>query len=94
MPDSPESATLAVTIIPVSLEGGVAAPGHKAANFGNFFARCARQQILDQIFENTYLGPKSQTSKKQTLPPKGPSKKVVVKPMQHALRSVASTTPT
>ena len=27
MLDSPESATLAVTIIPVSLEGGVAAPG-------------------------------------------------------------------
>ena len=26
------------------------------ANFGKIFARCARQQILDQIFENTYLG--------------------------------------
>ena len=31
VPDSPESATLAVTIIPVSPEGGVAAPGLQVA---------------------------------------------------------------
>ena len=29
MPDSPESATLAVTIIPVSHDKGVATPGHR-----------------------------------------------------------------
>ena len=30
VPDSPESATLAVTIIPVTLEGGVVTPGRSA----------------------------------------------------------------
>ena len=29
---------------------------HRPADFGQIFARCARQQILDQIFENPCQG--------------------------------------
>ena len=42
MLDSPESATLAVTIIPVSPEGGVAAPGTQAEHTPHVSGRCAR----------------------------------------------------